>query len=79
MAEVVSPGNRDHDTVTKRAEYAAAGIREYWLADSAVRSLTVLVLDGTTYREHGRFGRGETATSALLGGLAVEVAAVFAP
>ncbi len=79
VAEVLSPGNRDHDTVTKRAEYAAAGIREYWLADPAVRSLTVLVLDGATYREHGLFGRGETATSALLGGLAVEVAAVFAP
>ena len=68
---------RDHDRVTKRAEYAAAGIEEYWLADPDARTLTVLALDGDRYREHGQFGIGQAATSPLLSELALELAEVF--
>lgn len=78
VAEVLSPGNRSHDTVTKRSEYAAAGIPEYWLVDPQQRRLTVLVLEGNGYREHGRFEPGQTATSVLLAGFAIDVTAVFA-
>jgi Uma2 family endonuclease len=31
--EIVEPGTRETDTVRKRAEYAAAGIRHYWVVD----------------------------------------------
>jgi len=31
--EIVSPGSRTHDKVTKRAVYAEAGIEHYWLVD----------------------------------------------
>lgn len=33
VVEVVSPGSRTHDTVTKRHVYAEAGIEHYWLLD----------------------------------------------
>jgi Uma2 family endonuclease len=33
VVEIVSPGSRTHDTVTKRAVYAEAGIEHYWLVD----------------------------------------------
>lgn len=37
--EIVSPESVERDTVTKRAEYAAGRIREYWLIDPAERSV----------------------------------------
>ncbi len=37
-----------------------------------------LALEGAAYRTHGRFQRGETATSALLPGFSVGVTEVFA-
>lgn len=77
VAEILSPSNADHDLVTKRAEYAQAGIPEYWIVDPDGETLTVLTLDGASYREHGRFVRGDAATSPLLPGLAVAVDEVF--
>ncbi len=77
VAEVVSPDHPDRDLVDKRADYAEAGIPEYWIADPRDETLTVLVLRGEAYVEHGRYGRGETAVSVLLEGFAAEVSAVF--
>lgn len=80
VVEVVSEGeeNRRRDTQTKPADYARAGIPEYWIVDPPQRQVTVLVLDGDSYRQHGVFAPGETATSATLPGLAVAVADLFA-
>ena len=78
--EVVSgdPDDRKQDLVTKRAEYARAQIPEYWIIDPQQRTITVLILQGTTYREHGVFGAGLQATSVLLPGFSVSVDDVFA-
>jgi len=38
----------------------------------------VLVLERTTYAEHGVFALGERATSRLLAGLEIDVSATFA-
>jgi len=80
VVEVVSPKDPKRDLVTKRAEYAAAGIPEYWIADPRDKTLTILTLDpgAAEYREAGRYREGETARSVLLDGLAVDVTAVFA-
>ncbi len=75
--EVVSdsPQDRERDLVTKRREYAEAGIAEYWIVDSETELVTVLTLleEGNVYTEHGVFARGETATSVLLAGLEISV------
>jgi Uma2 family endonuclease len=78
--EVVSEGeeNRKRDLETKREEYARAGIAEYWIVDSQEQRITVLALEGSSYRVHGVFGRGATATSVLLPGLGVSVDATLA-
>ena len=83
VVEIVSEGkeNRDRDLVTKRIEYAAAGIEEYWIVDPETRSVSVLVLDPTdrsNYREHGIFATGSIATSVLLPGFTVNVTDLFA-
>ena len=78
VVEVVSPDDPDRDLVEKRADYAAAGIAEYWIADPRHETITVLALEGNAYVEHGTFARGEAATSPLLAGFAADVDAVFA-
>ena len=78
--EVVSEGaeNRKRDLETKRQEYAEAGISEYWIVDPQEQRITVLTLDGQTYRVHGEFVPGMQATSVLLPGFSVDVESVFA-
>jgi Uma2 family endonuclease len=76
VVEIVSPHHVERNTVTKRADYAAAGIPEYWIINPAEETITVLKLEGTAYIAHGVFHRGNTTTSALLQGFAVSVDAV---
>src|SRR5262249_19261470 len=80
VMEVVrdSASDRHRDLVTKRAEYAQAGIPEYWIVDPELGQVTVLVLDGPAYAIHGVFPRGQHATSKLLPAFAVDVTAVLA-
>jgi Uma2 family endonuclease len=75
--EIVSSDKPERDLKQKRGEYAEAGIPEYWIVDPESQTITVLRLEGDSYAEHGAFGRGATATSALLPGFAVDVGAVF--
>ena len=77
LAEIVSPDDPLRDTRDKRIDYAAAGIPEYWIVDPrpAFRTVTVLTLDGTEYREHGAFRDGDAAAGPLLPGFAVDVTA----
>ena len=77
VAEVVSPDDPDRDLVEKRADYAEARIPEYWIVDPSDETITVLVLDGDAYVEHGVHARGDKAASPLLDGFAAAVAAVF--
>ena len=77
VVEVVSPDNPDRDLVEKRADYAEAGIPEYWIADPRDETIRVLSLRGAAYVERSLCRRGATATSALLDGFAAEVSAVF--
>ena len=77
VAEVVSPDGPARDTVTKRRDYAEARIPEYWIVNPIDETVTVLVLDGDAYAEHGVFRRGERARSPGLDGLSVSVAEVF--
>lgn len=80
VMEIVSEGatNRERDLKEKPAEYARAGIAEYWIVDPEEYRITVLTLDGQSYRTHGEFGRGAIATSVMFTGFSVSVDAVFA-
>ena len=77
VVEVISPDDPDRDLVEKRADYAEAGIPEYWIVDPRDETITVLVLEGATYVEHGIHARGDNATSLMLDGFAADVATVF--
>jgi Uma2 family endonuclease len=73
--EVVSEGSEavERDYVTKRAEYLAYGLREYWIVDPAQKIVTVLLRDGDIWVE--RVVRDdERATSLALLAFTVRVA-----
>jgi Uma2 family endonuclease len=78
--EIVSGSREDRirDWRTKSREYAAAGIPEYWIVDPDKMVIRVLTLRGKTYRRHGDFKPGQSATSVLLPGFKVAVDDVFA-
>jgi len=73
VVEVVSEDDPERDTKVKRADYASAGIPEYWIVNPLEKTITVLVLEGEMYSEHGVFRRGDRARSKLLEGFVVSV------
>jgi Uma2 family endonuclease len=79
VMEVVSPdaGSRARDLEKKRAEYAAAGIPEYWIVDPDEQHIRVLRLNDGKYSEGDPYLRGATASSLLLPGFGVNVTEVF--
>ena len=77
--EVVSPDDPNRDLLTKRREYAQAGIPEYWVVDPRSEEVLVLTLpEGENrYAVHGIFARGSQATSPMLSGFEVDVTELF--
>lgn len=78
VMEVVSEDDPDRDYVDKRAEYARAGIREYWIVDPRDRTITLLILKGRKFVERGVSRNGDEVRSVTLEGFAVRVSEVFA-
>ena len=76
--EVLSPSTRRIDRQEKAAEYAEAGVTEYWIVDPEGRSIEVLTGAGPEgYVSRRQFGPGDEVTSAVLPGLVVSVAALL--
>lgn len=76
VIEVLSPSSRRNDLVRKRALYERTGIREYWIVDIPARRITLLELRSGQYEEIDT--SGGTIRSAVIDGLELSVAAVFA-
>jgi Uma2 family endonuclease len=77
--EIVSSGEdaRKRDYVDKRADYARAGVAEYWIVDPDKLLLTILTLTGTQYQEVQECRSGDIARSILLSGLEFPVDQVW--
>lgn len=75
VVEVLSPSNRSYDEQVKYRVYAEAGVREYWLADPELQTLTIFSLEDGTY---GRLPiEGGMARSRLRPDLTVDVSTLF--
>lgn len=49
VVEVLSPNNRDHDLVRKKALYEKFGVKEYWIVDPEDKSTFVYQLNDKSY------------------------------
>lgn len=82
VMEIVSSGSasRERDHRQKVIDYLEAGIPEYWIVDPERSEIIVMTLapGGDAYVQHCVAHPGDLASSVILAGFAVDVAAVFA-
>ena len=78
IAEVLSDSTAERDRGVKFVDYAAHGVREYWIVDPAARSVEQYALDdaGREYRLLRKLDAGRLA-SEVVPGFAVDVAGLF--
>lgn len=68
IVEIASPSTASYDRREKRDAYAAAGVREYWIADPASRTVELLTLAGDRYRaEHVYRGQAAIPSTVIAG------------
>ena len=79
IMEILSPSNQSHDLITKLNLYMKFGVKEYWIVNPMLDSITVYVLN-----EEGMYEQFDIKTSSgnvkshTLAGFTIEVANVFA-
>ena len=69
--EIVSPGNANHDYITKLAKYQQAGVREYWIINP--ENAKTLVMNFENPANTGEYNFEETITSGVLEGLEISI------
>ncbi len=52
--EILSPGNQNHDLVTKKELYARFGVKEYWIVNPEDKLAIGYTLEGQAYSEFFR-------------------------
>ena len=77
VVEVLSPSTEGHDRGYKRDLYSRHGVREYWLVDPDSETIAVMTPGTDGLAPQANYTRGQTLTSPLLPGLALDLTAVF--
>ena len=54
LIELLSPGNKSHDTVRKKNLYEKFGVKEYWIIDPETKESIGYTLEGKVYKEFFR-------------------------
>jgi Uma2 family endonuclease len=78
IVEIISPSNRGHDQLTKRALYARAGVQEYWIVDPTARTVDVLALDRDALHTVQTAAGDDVVVSPRRDGAAFPLTSVFA-
>ncbi len=78
LSEILSPSNRGHDVLTKRALYVRAGVREYWIVDPVSRAVEALTLDRDAFHTVQRASGDDAVIPSLLGDTAFPLTTIFA-
>lgn len=76
VVEVLSPSTEKHDRETKLVDYAAHGIREYWIVDPIRQTVEQYILEGEFYELLFKSSEG-TIHCHEMKGLSFPIAAIF--
>ena len=77
VVEIASPSTAGYDRRAKQDAYAAAGVREYWIADPSAQMIEVLDLQNGAYRSLNVFRGNATLPSRVVPNLPVAVSQFF--
>jgi len=79
VIEIGSPSTRKRDETIKRRLYERAGVAEYWVVDPELDAIRVYRRDGDTFARVTELSAdaGDSLTTALLPGLAIQLSRVF--
>lgn len=77
IVEVLSQGNTEKHVQEKLRDYAAAGVREAWVADPKQKTIAVLHPQNAEFRETARFTARQRLRSKVLPRLRLPVAKLF--
>lgn len=76
VVEILSESTEQRDRGIKMEDYAAHGVREYWLIDPEKEILEQYLLEGDAYTLHLKLNSG-TLQSQVIDGFAIPVRAIF--
>ena len=82
VVEILSPGTRKTDEITKRKLYERYGVAEYWVVDPELESIKVYRRrDEHTFTRAAELSveTGDSLTTPLLPGFSVALSRIFAP
>jgi Uma2 family endonuclease len=78
IVEVLSPSNEAHDLVTKMNLYQRFGVKEYWIVNPKIKSVSVYKLnENGCYEQFGVYKNGEQFESAITEGLKINLNTIF--
>ncbi len=77
VVEILSPATAERDRRVKRDLYAQHGVKEYWMVDPDVRTITVLLRGETRFGVAGIYGEGQVLRSPTLAGFGVALEEMF--
>ena len=77
VIEILSPGNTPVEMTRKLDLYKRAGVREYWVADPALKSVQVYILHDNEYLP-ALYHESDTIPVSILPGLEINLPEVFA-
>lgn len=77
VVEILSPSTSRLDRIHKRELYERHEVKEMWLVEPEERKIWVMTLRNGRLKVAGEYGDGQSFSSEALGGLAIEMDAVF--
>ncbi len=77
VVEILSPATAERDRTVKLDLYAQHGVKEYWIVDPDVGTVTVLLQRGSGFDVISVYGEGETLRSQTLAGFSVALQEIF--
>lgn len=76
--EILSPSNQSHDLITKLNLYMNYGVKEYWIVNPMLNTITVYSLnDEKMYEQHDIKTNIGEITSKILNGFHIDIANIF--
>lgn len=78
IIEILSPANQSHDLITKLNLYMKYEVKEYWIVNPLLNSVTVYSLNNEEmYEQHDMKTESGIITSKFLQGFSVELQEIF--